>query len=128
MAGPKDLLSEEAYDRWLKRHRLIERERQWRIRLENNPVAALPLGSRGPLPETWSAEEAFFHALGCECGSCDGTTSQNLKALRLSIRPIPPAIRSTVTRLPSVPHHLRPLLRVVVEASQSTEDWQTTPQ
>ncbi|QGH78695.1 hypothetical protein SEA_WESAK_54 [Microbacterium phage Wesak] len=54
MAGPKDLLTPEQYKRWYARHKQVEKERQWRERLRNNPINALPLSERGKLPDTSS--------------------------------------------------------------------------
>lgn len=57
MAGPKDLLSPEQYKHWYARHKQVEKERQWRIRLEENPINALPVHMRGALPNTSSPLE-----------------------------------------------------------------------
>ncbi|QKY80413.1 hypothetical protein SEA_PABST_55 [Microbacterium phage Pabst] len=52
MAGPKDLLTPEQYKHWYARHKMVEKERQWKIKLENNPINALPVHERGELPDT----------------------------------------------------------------------------
>ncbi|QOC56144.1 hypothetical protein SEA_ZHENGYI_52 [Microbacterium phage Zhengyi] len=54
MSGPKDLLTPEQYKHWYARHKQVEKERQWRIRLEKNPIRALPIEERGELPDTSS--------------------------------------------------------------------------
>ena len=122
MAGPKDLLTPEQYDRWYKRHRIVEQARQDRIKLEENPIKALPEEERGELPQTWSIAEAFWHKLGCECGSCSCKLSQQIKQVRMGMRPIPPAVKSVVSHLPSLPDRAQPLLRDAVSAFLSSQD------
>ena len=122
MAGPKDYLTPEQYERWYARHKVVERQRQWKVALEKNPINELPEEERGELPETYSLAEAYWHPIGCECGSCEGPAAEAAKQLRLSERPVPPAIKSVVSRLPPLPDHVRLHLQAVEEAVQSRED------
>ena len=126
MVGPKEVFGDK-YPIWLERHVMVERQRQWKIRNAENPINALPVEERGDIPETSSIREAFWHSLACECGSCDGDLPKVVKAVRLSIRPIPPGIKSLETRLPPIPYLAQRLLRVALSATLSTEDEPTTP-
>lgn len=121
MSGPKDLLTPEQYERWLARHRVVEQQRVWRIELENNPIKAVPDEDRGELPQTFSIEEAFWHKLSCECGSCDSKLSRVIKQVRLDMRPIPPAVKSVVSLHPELPSQALPLLQDAVEAFLSSQ-------
>ena len=38
MVGPKERLSEEAYQKWYARHKVVEKHRQWVKKLEANPT------------------------------------------------------------------------------------------
>lgn len=118
MAGPKDYLTPEQYERWYKQHRITEKQRQWRLALEANPIKALPLEERGPVLGTFSMQEAFWHPLACECGSCLGRMAQEMKNLRMSMRPIPPAVKALVSHLPELPHQALLHLQAAVERAQ----------
>src|SRR6478735_12673188 len=124
MSGKKQELSPEAYERWYARHRVVERERRRRIQREKNPINAVPVEQRGVLRETYSLEEAFWHPLHCECGSCEGR--YHIKQVRLMMKPIPPAVKSVVAHLPELPSQVLRLLQDVEERFLSTEDSQTT--
>jgi hypothetical protein len=119
MPGKKQELDPEAYERWYARHRVVETERRRRIRDEQNPIKALPVEERGVLRETYSLEEAFWHPLHCECGSCDGR--YHIKQVRLMMRPIPPAVKSVTAHLPELPNPVQRLLQDVEERFLSTE-------
>lgn len=122
MAGPKDILSPEKYEHWLKQHRVAENRRIWKIKNEENPIKALPLEERGELPQTFSVLEAFWHPTSCECGGCIGDFAQQVKQIRLDMRPIPPAVKSATSRLPALPSLAQRLLRVAVEEALSSQD------
>jgi len=124
VSSKKQELSPEAYERWYARHRVKELERRRRIQAEANPIKALPLEERGELRETYSLEEAFWHPLACECGSCEGR--YHIKQVRLLMKPIPPAVKSVVAHLPELPSQVLRLLQDVEERFLSTEDSQTT--
>lgn len=121
MAGPKDIMSPEQYERWYARHRQVERQRQWAAKLQANPIEAIPEAERGDLPQTFSLQEAFYHKLSCDCGSCASKLSEEIKKVRLAMRPTPPAVRSRVSPLPELPSQVLPLLQDVVERVLSTE-------
>jgi len=126
MAGPKQLLTEEQYKRWYARHRVVEQSRRWRQRAEANPIKALPPSERGEMPLTYSVIEAFWHPLACECGSCEGVIGEAAKKVRMDMRPIPPAVKSVVSRLPELPDPALPLLQDALEEVRSRLDRQTT--
>ena len=130
MAGIRELRGEEKYQLWLKRHVPVERQRKWRIINEANPIKALDESQRGPLPQTFSLAEMYWHPLACECGSCLGLPARVVKQVRMDTRPIPPAVKSVVSRLPELPDpvalHLRDavveaLSKRDLEASSTTE-------
>ena len=117
MTGPKEVLGPEQYKRWLERHRVVEKARKWKIINEENPINALDESERGELPETYSLVEAFWHPVACECGSCLGIPAYAVKQFRLSLRPIPPAVKSVVSPLPELPRPV--LLRLPVVAEEA---------
>ena len=119
MAGIRELRGEEKYQLWLKRHVPVERQRKWRLINEANPIRALDEHERGPLPQTFSLAEMYWHPLACECGSCAGVVAQAVKQFRMSQRPIPPAVKSVVSRLPELPDQIVPHLRDVAEEALS---------
>lgn len=51
MVGPKERFGGK-YDQWYARHKIVEKARQDRIKLEKNPINALPVQERGKLPST----------------------------------------------------------------------------
>ena len=119
MTGKKQELTPEQYQRWLSRHRVSEKARIDRLKLEANPIKAIPEEER-VLPETYSLEEAFWHPVACGCGSCQGPVPKAIKQYRLSLRPIPPAVKSVTSDLPELPDQIRNHLQVVSEQVLST--------
>jgi hypothetical protein len=122
MTGPKERLSPEAYERWYARHKVTERKRQWEEMLAKNPINALDESDRGPLPETYSLVEAYWHPIDCNCGSCQGPAAKEAKELRMSERPIPAAVKSAGSRLPATPDLVLLRLQAVEERALSSED------
>ena len=61
---------EPGYERWYARHRIVENDRVNRLKAMENPVIVLDDDARGPLPETYSLEEMYWHQSDCQCGSC----------------------------------------------------------
>lgn len=122
MAGPKDLLTPEQYERWLTQHRMTEKARVHRLKLEDNPIKALPEEERGELPQTFSISEAYWHPLLCECGSCNSTLSKVIKDTRLNTRPMPSAVRSVMNPLPELSGQALRHLLDVIEAFLSSQD------
>lgn len=120
MVGPKERLSEEAYEKWYARHKVVEKYRQWVKKLEANPINALPLEERGTPSDTFSLEEMYWHWLGCTCGSCLTPYSKAVKQIRMEQSPIPPAIKSVVNPLPSLPDPFVRHLRDVLEEARSS--------
>lgn len=100
------------YERW----RIVEQKRRWELMMLQNPIVLLEVEDR-VMPETTSLTEAFWHPLSCTCGSCEGPFAKRAKEIRLSTKPVPPAVRSLVTRLPQLPHQAQlRLLAVEAEA------------
>lgn len=100
----------ERYERW----KLVEQQRRWALGLIQNPIIVLEEEDR-VMPETSSLVEAFWHPVGCSCGSCEGPFAKQAKEIRLTQRPPIPSVTSLVSRLPPLPHQIE-LRLLVVEA------------
>lgn len=122
MVGPKELLTPEQYKRWYARHKVVERQRLWKIKNEANPIKALPESQRGPLPETYSLAEMFWHPVACECGSCSCPIAKRIKDYRLSLKPVPPAVKALTSYLPELPSQVQSRLQAFEEEVRSTGD------
>ena len=102
------------YPEWYARHRLVENARVNRIKEEQNPVVVLDDNDRGPLPETCSLEELFWHPSDCDCGPCMSPMKSAIKRIHAQQRPLLPSIRATLPHPPLSDHLLR-LLQDVSE-------------
>jgi len=114
MTGMKEKLGDK-YDAWYARHRLVENQRVWRLAAAENPIRAIAEYKR-ELPNTYSLADAFYHAKGCYCGSCEGELGIMAKALHENYFPEEPWTRSASTLVPEVPGQILELLRAVETA------------
>lgn len=120
MVGMKEKLGDD-YDRWYKRHRLVENQRVWKKTMEENPMNLIPDYER-TLPQTYSLEEAFYHRLGCTCGSCCGPLGRLAKILHVDHFPEEPWVRSAWSPIPTLPDPIWPHLRAAEEVVLSLPD------
>ena len=127
MVTRKEYPDEVAYQRAMRRWRLKENERLWRIKNEKNPIIVIDDEEARVMPQTFSLAEMFYHPHACECGSCLSIPAQAVKKVRMDMRPIPPAIKSLIRPLPEVPHQVLPLLLDAVEEALSRAGSRTLP-
>ena len=104
------------YARW----RAVETQRVWRLANEANPIKAIPMHER-VMPQTYSLEEAYWHKIDCDCGSCQGQVAKAIKQERLRERPVPPAVKGLESRLPQLPDQTLRRLRAVEAEVRSME-------
>ena len=119
MVGMKEKLGDD-YDRWYKRHRLVENQRVWRNTMKEVAVPFLPDYER-VLPETYSLEEAFYHPSWCKCGSCCGPLGAIMKKLHVDHYKEEPWARGASSPSPELPDRLRPLLQAAAAIVLSPE-------
>ena len=125
MTGMKERLGDK-YPQWYARHRIVENQRVWRLEAERNPPGYIPEFER-VLPETYSLEDAFYHAKGCPCGSCVGTLGILIKELHARRYPGVRWFRGAASPLPGLPDPILQLLRVVEEGVLSRPGLQSSP-
>jgi len=111
MTGMKEKLGDK-YPQWYARHRIVENQRVWRLRMEENPMNTIPEFKR-KLPKTWDLAAAFYHFPSCYCGSCVGEIGVLSKALHEHYFPDEPWIRGASSQLPELPHQILQLLQDV---------------
>ena len=109
MVGMKEKLGDN-YERWYKRHRLVEQYRVWKKTMEEVSVPFLPDYER-ELPETYSLIEAFYHPSWCKCGSCVSPLGLLMKKIHVDAHKEEPWTRGPSSLLPTPPDHLLPLLQ-----------------
>jgi len=124
MTGMKEKLGEEKYKVWYARHRVVENERVWKLKMAENPMNTIPDFKR-VLPPTYSLEEAFFHVKTCTCGSCVGEIGILAKAMHREYFPDLPWVRGASTDLPPLPRQVQELLRSVEKQVLSHPDPQS---
>ena len=112
------------YDVWYKRHRVVENQRVWRLEMEANPMNKVPDYEREMPPETYSLEQAFFHPINCECGSCIDTLGRLIKIVHLDHYKKMPWVRSASSQIPQLPHQILLHLQAVEEEVRSRPDLQ----
>ena len=115
--GPK-------YDAWYARHRIVENQRVWRIEAERNPMNTVPDYERTMPTETYSLEQAFYHPLGCQCGSCQGTLGRLIKVAHVNYFKDEPWVRGASSQTPTMPHQILLHLQAVEEEVLSNQDLQ----
>ena len=120
MTGMKEKLGDK-YPQWYARHRLVENQRVWRIAMEKNPINPIPEYER-TLPPTYSLEEAFYHPIGCPCGSCDGPLGSLCKYIHVTQAKDEPWVRGATSPLPQLPHQILRLLQDAEEVALSPPD------
>jgi hypothetical protein len=111
MTGMKEKLGDK-YDAWYKRHRVVENQRQWRIQAAENPMNTVPEFER-EMPETYSLADAFYHAVGCYCGSCVGQLGVMIKGLHKQYYKKEPWTRAASLLVPELPGPILELLQAV---------------
>ena len=120
MTGPKQKLSPEKYAIWLEQHKSAEMARRQRIRDSAHPIVKLPLDARARLDNAYELEAMYWHPLACECGSCQSVVGPTIKEVRMSERPIPPAVKALVSPLPPLSDQTLQRLRAVEAQALST--------
>lgn len=120
----KERLGPEKYELWYRRHRLIENQRVWRKEMEANPLNLLPDYERAAPTDTYSLEQAFFHPIGCECGSCIDTLGRLIKIAHLDYFKDQPWVRGVTSPLPELPDQILDHLRSVEKQVLSNQDRQ----
>ena len=104
-----------SYARW----KLVEQQRRWKIENDANPIVLIPMSDR-VMPLTYSLEEAYWHPITCDCGSCQGRKA--VKQVRMGERPVPPAVRSVGSPLPPLSDQTLHRLRAVESEALLTPD------
>ena len=112
--------NDKRYPRW----KQVEQQRRWDLMYMMNPIVVLEPEDR-VMPETTSLVEAFWHPVGCTCGPCEGPFAKQAKEIRLTTKPVLPAVRSLVSRLPPLPHPIELRLLAVEAAARLKEDDET---
>lgn len=122
MVGMKEKLGEERYKEWYKRHRMVEQQRIWRIQNEQVFVPFLPEFEREMPPETYSLAQAFYHRIGCFCGSCQSDLAGIIKGIHVEYFKDEPWVKGASSQTPELPDQILRLLQGVEEAIQSNPD------
>ena len=110
------------YDAWYKRHRVVENQRIWNKELEENPIRLVPEYEREMPEETYSLAQAFYHPIGCECGSCIDALGRLIKVAHVNYFKSEPWVRAASSPIPELPDRILRHLQAVEEEVRSRPD------